>query len=316
MTTKPTPPVVLLAGAPAPAVTSVLDGARYEVHRVATGALALECAPSLRPDTIILDAELPDMSGLEGCRWLQTDPRIGHNVPILILTPDVPSPEQRVAALRAGAWDFVRPSDDRGDLALRIEILIQAKRNIDVALAEGALEPPSGLQSRAGLARRARELGALMARERRALACVVFELDIEPADPGAGSRVARASRVSDVVGELGPGEFAVLAPATDQAGAVHLARRVAEQLHDRIGDGQQAAVSLRVGYDAVANLGHWPIDPVALLVRATAALRRGTPDPGFPWVRRFDAGPTTDTSGSGTPRVSAPGVASIERSSP
>ncbi len=47
---------------------------------------------------------------------------------------------------------------------------------------------------------------------------------------------------------------------------------------------------LRVGYDAVVNLKYAPIDPVALLGRAAAAVRNGRPEPGFPWVRRFDVG--------------------------
>src|SRR5439155_6699180 len=66
-------------------------------------------------DTIIIDAELPDMSGIDACRLLHSDPRIGHTVPTLILAPNKPTPEQRVAALRAGVCDFVLyPPDPEG----------------------------------------------------------------------------------------------------------------------------------------------------------------------------------------------------------
>ena len=47
---------------------------------------------------------------------------------------------------------------------------------------------------------------------------------------------------------------------------------------------------LRAGYDAVGNFTYSPIDPVDLLARAAAAVRSGTPDTNYSWLRRFDAG--------------------------
>jgi len=92
------------------------------------------------------------------------------------------------------------------------------------------------------------------------------------------------------VGALSPTEFAVLAPATDHAGAVKLAQRIGGALREVFGaSGSVASPSaLQVGYDAVTNLKYSPIDPVALLLRATTAVRTGTPEPGCPWMRRFD----------------------------
>src|SRR5439155_22489216 len=97
------------------------------------------------------------------------------------------------------------------------------------------VDPATGLHTRPALARRARELGALMSRGRGALACVVFALDADQADPKTGSLVARSARVSDVVGALSPTEFAVLAPATDHTGAVKLAQRIGGALREMVG---------------------------------------------------------------------------------
>ncbi len=164
------------------------------------------------------------------------------------------------------------------------------------------MDPTTGLHSRSGLARRARELGALMSRNRGALACVVFAVEAEPADPKTGSLVAQSARLSDVVGALGPAEFAVLAPGTDDVGAVKLAERVGGTLREAIrGPGPRASwPTLRIGYDAVANLKYSPIDPVALLSRAAAAVRMGKPEPDRPWVRRFA------DAGKPAPRVTEP----------
>src|SRR5882724_490765 len=101
------PPLILIAARPEHSLASVFAGRHYAVAQVHTGTLALEWVRDVRPDTIILDADLPDMSGIDACRLLHSDLRIGHAVPTLILAPNQPTPDQRVAALRGGVWDFL-----------------------------------------------------------------------------------------------------------------------------------------------------------------------------------------------------------------
>src|SRR2546425_12124646 len=102
------PPIVLIASVEEHPLVGALERRRYAVVQVQTGALAVEWARNFQPDAIMLAADLPDMTGIDASRLLHADLRIGHNVPILIIATDKPTPEQRVAALRAGAWDFVR----------------------------------------------------------------------------------------------------------------------------------------------------------------------------------------------------------------
>ncbi len=306
------PPVVLVAAAREDTPPGALAGDRYRVVYVHTGTLAVEWARDIQPDIIILDAHLPDMSGLEACQLLQGDPRIGHSVPILVRGAARPTPEQRVTALRAGAWDFLPPASDLQEWSLKLQTYLQAKRSIDVALAEGLIDPATGLHNRLALARRARELGALMARKHGALACVVVAVETDPASAKVGILLARTARVSDVVGALGPTEFAVLAPATDQAGAVKLATRVVTALEPVGGERSASDSPIRVGYDAVANLGYAPIDPVQLLARASLAVRSGVPEPGYAWLRRFD-GAVAPGGEAATRRITQPALVSDER---
>jgi CheY-like chemotaxis protein len=219
-------PVVLIAVRRERSIAPLLEPNGYFVVQASTGARAIERARETRPDVIILDADLPDMLGIDVCGAVRRDPLVGRHVPILILAADKPTPEQRVTAIRAGVWDFLPYPIEQDDLALKLEAYVQAKRSIDAALADGMIDPVTGLHSRSGLARRARELGALMARHHGGLACVVFAVEGQPADPRAANLVAHTARVCDVVGALGPSEFAVLAPATDDAGAVKLVRPV------------------------------------------------------------------------------------------
>src|SRR5213078_2312102 len=183
---------------------------------------------------------------------------------------------------------------------------VHAKLDADRARTEGLLDAETGLYNRQGLARRARELGSQAFREHGPLACVVLALDLEPIEPAAGPQpgtslgryvqaIKAAARLSDVIGRLSATEFAVLAPGTDAGGARRLAERLASSVSATTvapaagGAPSSAAVRVRCGYEAVANVGYAPIEPVDLLVRAAAAVRTGKADSGG-WLRRFDEG--------------------------
>jgi CheY-like chemotaxis protein len=57
-------------------VRVTLEDERVRVVAAADGAGALVAAAGLEPELIFLDVNLPDMSGLEVCRQLRSDPRL------------------------------------------------------------------------------------------------------------------------------------------------------------------------------------------------------------------------------------------------
>jgi len=62
-----------------------LEHAGFVVHDAATGTAAIAEARRLRPDLIVLDLRLPDMSGWDVCVALTRDPSTS-GIPIVILT--------------------------------------------------------------------------------------------------------------------------------------------------------------------------------------------------------------------------------------
>ena len=78
-------------------------------------------------------------------------------------------------------------------------------------------------------------------------------------------------RVSDALGRLGDSEFAVLAPGTDSAGAMLLAKRLLGALESN--GSEEDASSLRIGFDAVDDYHESPIELMDMLARATTAVR-------------------------------------------
>jgi len=285
-------------------IENLLSANGFAVLRTPTGQYALGRARTTNPDVIVVDAVLPDMSGLELCRILVEDPRVARSTPLLVTTPHNPTREQRIEALRAGAWECIGPATDGVELTLKLNAHMRAKLDADRSRAQGLLDPATGLYNRQGMARRVQELGSQAFREHGSLACVVLALDLDAdalaAGDGAAAAILKsvqalksAGRLSDVLGRLGPTEFAVIAPSTGPQGALRLAERLVRAVRDGAnGPESHALHHVRVGYEAVSNVGYAPIQPVDLLVRASAALRRGTAEGGRTWIRRYDDGAT------------------------
>jgi diguanylate cyclase (GGDEF)-like protein len=299
------PPLVLIANSQewhTRSVESILGPHGYAVLRAYTGRQAIERAVRSQPDLIMLDTDLPDIDGLEVCRQLRADPRISPSTPILITSPGHASRQQRLAALRAGAWDFLGATLDGEELPLKLDAYVRAKFDADRAHEEGLLDQLTGLYNIRGLARRARELGSQAFRSHTPFACVVLapvleakegadEAAREVATSAAVERLAKtlrdAGRISDAIGRLGPSEFAVIAQGTDKKGAVRLAERLQRHVEGSAAAGGER-FRLTAGYDAVDNYHEAPIEPSDMLVRATMAMRLSRTATDGVWIRPFE----------------------------
>jgi diguanylate cyclase (GGDEF)-like protein len=281
----------------------LLEDAGYAVLPERTAQHAQERARTAQPDLIIVAAGLPGRGELELCAALRGDRRLASSTPIFLAFTEPASREQRLAALHAGAWECIAPPHDPEEIVVKANAYVRAKREADRNRTEGLIDPPTGLYNRQGLARRARELGSEAVRNHSALACVVLAIDLDGAGLAAGEETDGAvrrgvhtlqstARRSDVMGRLGPTEFALLAPGTDASGARRLAERLATSLEVALGPNVTPGLSrggVRFGYEAVSNLGYAPVEPVELLVRASTALRTGKAEAGGS-IRRFDEG--------------------------
>jgi DNA-binding NarL/FixJ family response regulator len=87
------------------------------VDEAADGLEAIDKADRLKPDVVVLDITMPNMSGLEACR------RIRKTVPaseILVVTQH-DSPHMMREALEAGARGYVVKSNAARDLLAAVE---------------------------------------------------------------------------------------------------------------------------------------------------------------------------------------------------
>ena len=86
-------------------VRVTLEDDRVRVFEAADGQTALAVAEALAIDLVLLDVQLPDLSGLEVCRALRANPR-SASVRIVMLTAAAQQ-DDVMRGLAAGADDYL-----------------------------------------------------------------------------------------------------------------------------------------------------------------------------------------------------------------
>ena len=97
----------------------------YQVLLAQNGADALTISSSAALDAIVLDLDMPDMSGLDVCRRL----RETSSVPILFLSAYAAT-DDRIRGLTAGGDDYLSKPYSLVELELRLRLRIQGRQSI------------------------------------------------------------------------------------------------------------------------------------------------------------------------------------------
>jgi adenylate cyclase len=126
------PPVRVLVVDDVPANLRLLDAVLsprgYVVDTAASGPAALEAIAAGGVDVVLLDVNMPGMTGYEVCRRLREDERT-RLLPVVMVT--AAPEEERVLALEAGADDFLRQPLEQAELLARVRSLARLKRYHD-----------------------------------------------------------------------------------------------------------------------------------------------------------------------------------------
>jgi DNA-binding NarL/FixJ family response regulator len=114
---------------------AVLEPAGYAVRLADGGERALAMIAESVPDLVLLDVLMPEMDGHEVTRRLRADPATG-SLPIVLITAS--EDERKLAALEAGADDFVLKPFDRAELLARVRSLVRVKEANDTIRRQAA----------------------------------------------------------------------------------------------------------------------------------------------------------------------------------
>lgn len=108
------------------AISRVLRRAGFEVAEASTGSQALTMT-ALGPDLVVLDVNLPDISGFEVCQRIKANGATSHT-PILQVSASLVSTEARVAGLQGGADAYLVQPIDPEELIATIRALLRVRK--------------------------------------------------------------------------------------------------------------------------------------------------------------------------------------------
>ena len=103
-------------------ISFTLQFAGHDVVAVGNGAEALEAAPGVMPDLILMDVRMPRMTGYEACAAMKLDERIKH-IPVVFLSAKGQDAEIQ-NGLEVGASEYLLKPFAPDELTQRVSELL------------------------------------------------------------------------------------------------------------------------------------------------------------------------------------------------
>ncbi len=202
------------------------------------GRDALRLAHEAPPDLILLDAEMPGMSGLQVCEALKADQALAE-VPVIFVTSH-DDPALEVAVLELGAADFIRKPVNAAQVIARVNTQLKLKRMSDELRRLARADGLTGVANRRALDDALEREWRRAQRSGQALSLLLVDIDFfklyndnygHPAGDRCLKAVAQAldavkRRPGDLAARYGGEEFALLLPDTPVDGALHVGNEV------------------------------------------------------------------------------------------
>lgn len=110
-------------------VVDTVETIGWTVVTAYDGETALKLIHEQHPDLVVLDVNMPGISGYEVCAQLKAEPRTAH-IPVIMLTA-LSDVDHRVQGLDAGADDYITKPYSPRELVARIEKRLRAKEEND-----------------------------------------------------------------------------------------------------------------------------------------------------------------------------------------
>lgn len=246
----------------------------------------LALARMLQPDLILLDVDMPGVTGFDVCQRLKADTATA-DLPVIFLTGSGDT-AAKVRGFDLGAIDYVTKPFDAAELRARVRAALRAKRDHDLISRRAYLDELTGLYRRAYFDRRLAEEVAAARRYGRRV--TLLRVDIDPTvglddrwvDPlrdrvmqQVGEIVRGSVRTVDVACRYGGDKLALILPEVGIEGGVVVATRIQERLGRLRLERQGRRVAVTASYGVASSerfVNPTAMSPEALLVAAENAL--------------------------------------------
>jgi DNA-binding response OmpR family regulator len=109
--------------------SEMLKQSDYEIVSASDGEEAIEVAKAEGPDLIILDWNMPRLDGLEALKHIKQIDYL-KDVPVIMITGIMTSPDNLTAAMHEGAIDFIRKPFDKIEFQARVRSMLLLSKSI------------------------------------------------------------------------------------------------------------------------------------------------------------------------------------------
>jgi two-component system, cell cycle response regulator len=214
-----------------------------------SGESGLEVVRRETPDLILLDVDMPDVSGFEVCRTLKNDADL-HTIPIIFLSGSC-TQQDKVQGLDLGAVDFVTKPFDAFELRARVRAALRTKRLHDLLAMHAQLDPLTELFNRRAMDKRLQREWGRIQRHGGTLSFAMLDMDNfkqlnDTYGHSFGDRVLQEvaqalisqCRHIDLPVRYGGEEFAIIIPDETAEQAMSMLERLREAIaNTRLGAG-------------------------------------------------------------------------------
>jgi diguanylate cyclase (GGDEF)-like protein len=219
-------------------ILSGIGSIRYALN----GSDALRLAEQEPPDVVLLDVQMPGMSGFEVLGAMRSQPRLMNMFAIFVTGHS--SVEMEEEALAQGAADFITKPFHPAVVAARVRTQLRLKRALDQLRQLSFTDALTGVANRRLLDESLLQECKRARRDRTPLSVLILDVDHfkrfnDTYGHGAGdaaligiayAMLASTNRPGDLIARYGGEEFAVVLPGTDGSGAMAVARALKQNV--------------------------------------------------------------------------------------
>ena len=210
----------------------------YELFMATNGEQAIAICQKVQPDLVLLDIEMPGMSGFDVCQHIKADPETA-TIGVIFVTAHFDE-VQEVKGFQLGAVDFIHKPINPIITTARVKNQFTLKRQSDLLHSIALLDSLTGVANRRQFEQRLPEIWKHCCRNKLALSVVMLDVDFfkrfndrygHQEGDQCLRQVAKAisdslQRATDFVARYGGEEFICILPETKLVGAIHTAQNI------------------------------------------------------------------------------------------
>jgi diguanylate cyclase (GGDEF)-like protein len=210
----------------------------YATHHVSDGQAAVNFCESTAPDLVLMDINMPGMSGLEACGLLKSNP-ITKDIPVVFITA-ASDPQSEDECWDAGCVDFISKPFSIKTLRHRVNSHLSVKILTDKLKQQATYDGLTNINNRRFFDEYFLEQSKLAARNKTSLGLLMIDLDYfkqyndtyghlkgdECLKKVASTLTGIAVRPTDRASRYGGEEFTIVLPNTDAKGVEHIGKHL------------------------------------------------------------------------------------------